>query len=306
MYHSRARLLNRVLIASSSHYNSDELENSLGRHQVSVSLDPEEESPIDLIGVYEDMGDIHHKMEAITEEFEITNPHWIDVAAECNKYPLGTSTQMYLKAIELSKRAFSRQTCLNWQRINVRVNCKLARNYQLLSFYDHTLVYLEQAISICERTSHNFLESKLPSLYYCYAHVHLLNNDIENSWLFYNVSHEMASKVDKHLAILSMYELGRILTRVRLESRAQKYFEECLKMALNYLGTVHVLTGMIYEALGIQLRKQNDLTNTMILLEKARDIFKIVLGPEHFFTNRVSKQLSDAVNKRKKSTIYID
>ena len=48
-----------------------ELENSLGRHQVSVSLDPEEESPIDLIGVYEDMGDIHHKMEAITEEFEV-------------------------------------------------------------------------------------------------------------------------------------------------------------------------------------------------------------------------------------------
>ena len=56
------------------------------------------------------------------------------------------------------------------------------------------------------------------------------------AWLFYNVTFEMAVKVDKHLAILAMYELGKILTLVKAESRARKYFEEALKMALNYLG----------------------------------------------------------------------
>ena len=103
-----------------------------------------------------------------------------------------------------------------------------------------------------------------------------------------------------------MYELGKILTLVKAESRARKYFEEALKMALNYLGTLHVLTGLIYESLGLQLKKHNDLTNTMIVLEKARDIFRIVLGDDHEYTNRLRVSLNDAVTRRKKSTIYID
>ena len=86
----------------------------------------------------------------------------------------------FVSAIQLSNKAFTRQTCLNWQRLNVRINCKLARNFQEIGDYNQTLVYLEVALAICEKTSHHFLESKLPSLYYCYAHIHLLNNDIEN------------------------------------------------------------------------------------------------------------------------------
>ena len=63
---------------------------------MSVSLDPEEESPIDLIGVYEDMGDIHHKMEAITEEFEVHT--YIDESViDYKSYRTAVKNWMYLK-----------------------------------------------------------------------------------------------------------------------------------------------------------------------------------------------------------------
>ena len=52
-----------------------ELESGLIKLQVAVSLDPEEESPMDLIGVYEEMGDIYYKMESLYEEQQIHYPY---------------------------------------------------------------------------------------------------------------------------------------------------------------------------------------------------------------------------------------
>ena len=59
-------------------------------------------------------------------------------------------------------------------------------------------------------------------------------------------------------------------------------------------GMIDVLTGLIYEGLGLSLQEMRDFTNTIILLEKAHDILQLCLGEYHPATKKVKMEVDEA------------